>query len=88
MSAHSVAQARDQFSSLIDRALKGEEVVITRHGHPVVELKAVVQQGRPMTEEDIQWLRQRRVGVAVPDRDPRNFVERMRDEDVERLLRR
>ncbi len=88
MSAHSVAQARDQFSALIDRALNGEEVVITRHGHPVVELKAVVQQGRPMTEEDIQWLRQRRVGRRIEGLDAGQFVSDMRDEDDERLLRR
>jgi len=88
MSTHSVAQARDQFSNLIDRAIRGEHVVITRHGQPVVELKAVGQQARPMTAEDIEWLRERRVTLAAPDRDPRNFVQRMRDEDDERLLRR
>ncbi len=50
--------------------------------------KIPVEQGRPITEEDIRWLRQRRVRLAAPDRDPPNFVERMRDEDDERLLRR
>ncbi|MGI8841437.1 MAG: type II toxin-antitoxin system Phd/YefM family antitoxin [Caulobacteraceae bacterium] len=88
MSMHSVAEARDQFSTLIDRALNGEEVVITRHGHPVVELKAVVQRGRPMTEEDIQWLRSRRVGRRIEGLDAGQFVSDMRDEDDERLLRR
>jgi prevent-host-death family protein len=39
MSTHSIAKAKNQLSELIDRALKGEGVVITRHGHPVVELK-------------------------------------------------
>ena len=41
MSTHSVAEAKNHLPELIDRALKGESVVITRHGHPVVELKAV-----------------------------------------------
>lgn len=88
MSIHSVAEARNQFSNLIERALKGEEVVITRHGHPVVELKAVAQQGRPMTAEDVEWLRQRRVGRRIPGLDAGRFVSDMRDEDDERLLRR
>jgi hypothetical protein len=41
MSKHSIVEAKNQLSELIDRAMGGEEVVITRHGHPVVELKAV-----------------------------------------------
>ena len=41
MSRHSVAEAKNHLSELIDRALKGEGVVITRHGQPVVELKPV-----------------------------------------------
>lgn len=85
MSSHSVAEAKNQLSSLIQRALKGERVVITRHGHPVVELKTIAAQGRPMTEADLEWIRARRIRPAIPDRDPRSIVERMRDEDDERL---
>ncbi|HUZ11808.1 MAG TPA: type II toxin-antitoxin system Phd/YefM family antitoxin [Caulobacteraceae bacterium] len=88
MSTHSVAQAKNQLSQLIDRAMGGEPVVITRHGHPVVELKAVVQQGRPMTAADVEWLRSRRIKLLRPDHDPVSIVESMRDEDLERLLRR
>jgi len=39
MSAYSVADAKNGLPGLIDRALAGEEVVITRHGKPVVELR-------------------------------------------------
>ncbi len=49
MSTYSVAEAKSRLSELIERAMGGEPVVITRHGRPVVELKAVAQQGRPMT---------------------------------------
>jgi len=38
MSIHSVAEAKNQLSELIERALKGEEVVITRHGRPVAQI--------------------------------------------------
>ena len=41
MSTHTVAEAEGHLSELIDRALEGEGVVITRHGKPVVELKPV-----------------------------------------------
>jgi prevent-host-death family protein len=39
MTDYSVATAKNALSKLIDQALEGEEVVITRHGKPVVELK-------------------------------------------------
>jgi prevent-host-death family protein len=38
MSELSVYNARAEFSRLIDRALAGEEIVITRSGKPVVRL--------------------------------------------------
>ena len=37
---YSVAQAKNSLPSLIDKAMAGEEVVITRRGYAVVELKA------------------------------------------------
>jgi prevent-host-death family protein len=33
MGTHSIAEAENQLSKLIDRALKGEGIVITRRGH-------------------------------------------------------
>ena len=39
MSSYSVAEAKNKLPQLIDRALAGEEVVITRRGKPVVELR-------------------------------------------------
>ena len=41
MSTHSIAKAKNQLSKLIDRALKGEGVVITRHGQPTAVLVGV-----------------------------------------------
>lgn len=40
MPRYSVAEAKNTLPRLIDRALAGEEVVITRHGKPVVEINA------------------------------------------------
>ena len=41
MASYSVATTRDNLSSLIDKAMAGEEVVITRHGKPTVFLNSV-----------------------------------------------
>jgi prevent-host-death family protein len=40
MAAYSVADAKNRLPSLIDKAIAGEEVVITRHGKPVAQLTA------------------------------------------------
>ncbi len=61
MGHHSVVEAKNQLSELIDRAMKGEDVVITRHGTPVVMLKPVRAPPRPMTEADIAWVEARRI---------------------------
>jgi prevent-host-death family protein len=88
MSNHSVAEAKNRLSSLIDRALEGESVVITRHGAPVARLVKVEGAGRAMTEDDIAWLRRHRIDAPRAAPDAGAFVSVMRDEDDERLFRR
>jgi prevent-host-death family protein len=39
MASYSVAEAKNQLPSLINKALGGEEVVITRHGRAVAEIR-------------------------------------------------
>ena len=80
MSTYSVAEAKSQLSKLIDRALNGEGVVITRRGEPVVELKPVRPAPRPITEADIQWLRARRIGRTPAKTDAGTLIREMRDE--------
>jgi prevent-host-death family protein len=83
-STHSVAEAKSQLSKLINRALKGEAVVITRRGQPVIELKPVRPVPRPITEADIEWLRARRARLPRSKVDAGTFVSQMRDEEWER----
>jgi prevent-host-death family protein len=82
MGKHSVAEAKSHLSSLIDRALDGDEVIITRHGTPVVEIRAVMKQARVMTGEAMEWLDANRV---IPQRPPTQnaaeLIRQMRDED-------
>jgi prevent-host-death family protein len=79
MSTHDVAEAEHNLSDLIDQALKGEAVVITRDGRPVAEIKPVKQPKRPMTEADMAWIEANRVKLAG-DVDPVALVRQMRDE--------
>jgi len=80
MTDYSVAEARNKLSELIDRALKGEDVVITRHGAPVVELRAKARAPKRVTKESLDWIKANRVGRASKE-DAGALVSRMRDED-------
>ena len=80
MSHHSVVEAKNNLSELLARAEGGEEIVITRHGVPVIELKAVKSAPRPMTEADFAALRARRLKAVPGAPDSATLVRRMRDE--------
>ena len=64
MAVYSVAQARDGLPGLIDKAMAGEEVIITRHGKPVAELRPAPAD-RPADTSDFKamtrWLISRSV---------------------------
>jgi prevent-host-death family protein len=47
MPAYGVAIAKNALLKLIERALQGEQVIITRHGKPVAEIRAALRQPRP-----------------------------------------
>lgn len=80
MGTHSIAEAKDQLSSLIERALKGEAVVITKHGRPVAELRPIPEPPRPVTAADMDWLKAHRV-EGNPKTDAGTLVSQMRDEE-------
>lgn len=60
MATYSVATAKNGLPGLIDRALDGEEVIISRHGRPVAELRPVAQARAPKTAVSYDRLRARR----------------------------
>jgi prevent-host-death family protein len=82
MSAHNIAEAGANLTDLIDRAIAGEAVVITRNGKPVAELNAVrpPREPRRVTAEDIAWLDANRVGTVAPDEDAVTLIRRLREE--------
>jgi antitoxin (DNA-binding transcriptional repressor) of toxin-antitoxin stability system len=81
MSTHDVAEAEHLLSDLIDQALKGETVVITRHRKPVAEIRPLKTPKRRTTEADIAWIESHRAKPRGDGDDPVALVSRMRDED-------
>lgn len=77
MTTFSVAEAKARMSELLDRAEKGEKVVITRRGEPVVQL-APVRRAKP----GIDFARLRALRGAMPKaQTPADkLVRKMRDE--------
>jgi prevent-host-death family protein len=82
MGSHSVAEAKNRLSDLIERAARGEEVIITRHGKPVAELRSLPELARPVGEAAVDWLIAHRVGKADPAENAGELVSRMRDEET------
>jgi len=80
MGKYSVVYAKTRLSDLIDRALKGEAVVITRHARPIIEFKRISPAAEPITQHAVDWLAPRRVGRRVPREDAAALVRKMRDE--------
>jgi prevent-host-death family protein len=60
MAKYSVADAKDNLPRLIDRAREGEEVIITRHGKPVAELRPAVVPASHDRSAIYEWLRKQR----------------------------
>lgn len=80
MTMHSVADAKNNLSQLIDRALEGETVVITRHGRNVVRLVPEIPVAKTVSREGLAWLAERRIKGAF-SRDAGDLVSQMRDEE-------
>ena len=74
---YSVAEAKARMSELLDRAQKGEKVVITRRGEPVVQLAPV-----RMVKPGIDFARLRALRATMPKAGTpaARLVRQMRDE--------
>lgn len=82
MGHHSITET--SLAEVIDLALAGEDVVVTRDGRPVAEIRVAREHKapQPMTTADIDWLAERRKGIGGRSKlDAGEFVSRMRDED-------
>jgi prevent-host-death family protein len=83
MPAYSVAEAKNNLPKLLDRAIAGEEVTITRRGKTVARIvsepAAVSRPGGPKSPRDVDWVRRSRVHPRM-EVDAVELIRRMRDE--------
>jgi prevent-host-death family protein len=82
MAQYSVAEAKARFSELIDKAVSGQAVVITRHGSPVVEIRLVgtKQRAAPSAGADLDAMAARRERRKLKA-SPVAFLLSLRDSD-------
>jgi len=83
MSSHSIAEAKERFQELVELALRGELVVITRDGAPVAELRPVPPSAaKAVTAEGLAWLKAHRIQPSRPQPiDATTLIRQMRDEE-------
>lgn len=78
MARYSVADAKNNLPKLLDRALAGEEVTITRRGEAIAKLVPQRALGAPL---DLEWLK---AHIITPrsgtDFDGAALIRQMRDE--------
>ncbi len=81
MGKHTVLEAENNLNELIDRALAGEGVVITRGGAPVVEIKPCAQgANKRITPEGIRRVANSRQWPAGIREHGGKLISDMRDE--------
>ncbi len=78
MARYSVAEAKNNLPKLLDKALAGEEVTITRRGEPIAKLVPQRTVGAPL---DVEWLKANIITPASgTDFDSAALIRQMRDE--------
>ncbi len=66
MTQVNLAAARANLSALVDRAMRGEDVVIAKYGKPVVELRAVQPIApKKSPREWVEWMGERRTSLPT-----------------------
>ena len=83
MASYSVAEARNHLPRLLKAAAEGEEVVITRHGKPIAELKPKLPIGTDVPRrrpEVYEWLKAQRDALKRVDIDSVDLINGMHDE--------
>ncbi len=60
MTTYSVADAKSGLPRLIDLALEGQEVIISRHGKPVAELRPIRAVASSSPTALHEWMKERR----------------------------
>ncbi len=83
MAQYSIAEAKEGLTTLIDKALAGEDVTLTRDGEAVVELRPSGQRAasRPLNEVEWSPLRARRAARGSLCQNSVSIIRAMRDRE-------
>jgi len=79
MPAYSIADAKTHLTRLIDQAQAGHDVVITRNGRPVAELRAMTPTHKSGSPATYLWLTSRRNARAPARRSSVDLLNHMYD---------
>jgi prevent-host-death family protein len=83
MATYSVAEAKNHLPKLLNRALAGEDVTITRRGKVIAKIIARAEPtpsaDLPKSATDVEWLRRHIVTPKVKVDGP-SLVRQMRDD--------
>lgn len=83
MAAYSVAEAKNTLPRLLDKAIEGEKVIITRHGKPVAEIRSLPQERPAVSREErralLEQFAARRQARPQLDISAVELVRQMRD---------
>jgi len=79
MTSVNLADAKAKLSALIERAERGEDIVITRHGRPVARLTAMAGEPKPI---NLQALKTFRSTLPLRTDASADLLRDMRNEDL------
>lgn len=77
MSDVTLADAKAQLSELVERAMRGEDVTITRRGKPVARLVGIERVSKPI---DIAALRALTASMPLQEESTESWLRSVRDE--------
>ena len=82
MATYGVAEAKNNFTHLLDRVQEGESITITRHGKPIAELRASPK--LTLDERQARWAEvfSRPDEIPEPGWSAVEVVRKMRDGDL------
>jgi prevent-host-death family protein len=75
----SVSDAKALLTDLVRRAEAGDEIVLTRHGQPIVTLTPFKTAPRTIGETDLNWLKAKRITPKRGFETPSESLLALRD---------
>ncbi|GLK50460.1 hypothetical protein GCM10017620_34340 [Brevundimonas intermedia] len=83
MAAYSVAEAKNSLPRLLDKAIEGEKVIITRHGKPVAEIRSLPSLTPEQRKARLLEIANRRLSQPPLGMTTVELINGMYDEPVE-----